>query len=129
MKSKDTCSSSWPNGLTQFEREQLPLQKAGGSSNVLRGEPCFSKDKKVKGMFKEERVRGLSPWLSGRSLEATVGKGLRNWKRGEMGQKGVCTEPCGNQPGRPKFPVLTWMGIKGVMRFSLWSKVERNSWK
>lgn len=68
----------------------------------------------MKGMFKEERVRGLCPWLSGRSLEATVGKGLRNWKRGEMGQKGVCTEPCGNQPGRPKFPVLTWMGIKGV---------------
>lgn len=21
VKSKDTCSSSWPNGLTQFERE------------------------------------------------------------------------------------------------------------
>lgn len=49
MKSRDTCPTSQPNGMTQFGRE-----KVGGRSNSLRVDPCFSKNKKAKGMVKQE---------------------------------------------------------------------------
>lgn len=108
MKSKDAGLTAGPKGTTRCGRENSCHCRRLEAEVTSSGEIRVSAKQEDEGSVQKREEGGDSALESVEGLpEATVEKFQKLEGNGEMGKKGVCREPHGNQSGRLETPVLT----------------------